>query len=189
MRNIINNEAHKAYNFIKKGGIILYPTDTVWGLGCDATNCSAVEKIYHLKKRSLKTPMLSLVKDVNMIVKYTCSSLNEVSRLLESTNKPTTVIYPKGRNLCNYILSEDGSIGFRVPQNSFCIDLLSLMKKPLISTSANIHKEEFPLSFEEINNDILKQVDYIVNLPRDSWCTKPSSVLKLDEFGNFYKIR
>ena len=165
MGNIINNEAHKAYDFIEKGGIILYPTDTVWGLGCDATNCSAIEKIYKLKKRSLKTPMLSLVKDINMIVKYTNSSLNEVSQILESTSEPTTVIYPKGRNLCKYILSEDGSIGFRVPQNSFCIDLLSLMKKPIISTSANIHKQAFPLSFEEINEDILKQVDYIVNLP------------------------
>ncbi len=77
MGNIINNEAHKAYDFIEKGGIILYPTDTVWGIGCDATNCIAIEKIYQLKKRSLKTPMLSLVKDINMIVKYTNSSLNE----------------------------------------------------------------------------------------------------------------
>ena len=110
MGNIINNEAHKAYDIIEKGGIILYPTDTVWGLGCDATNCSAVEKIYQLKKRSLKTPMLSLVKDINMILKYTNSSLNEVSQILESTSEPTTVIYPKGRNLCKYILSEDGSI-------------------------------------------------------------------------------
>ena len=119
MGNIINNEAHKAYDFIEKGGIILYPTDTVWGLGCDATNCSAIEKIYQLKKRSLKTPMLSLVKDINMIVKYTNSSLNEVSQILESTSEPTTIIYPKGRNLCKYILSEDGSIGFRVPRKQF----------------------------------------------------------------------
>tara|TARA_B100001029_G_C14924871_1_gene374148 strand:+ start:44 stop:613 length:570 start_codon:yes stop_codon:yes gene_type:complete len=189
MGNIINNEAHKAYDFIEKGGIILYPTDTVWGLGCDATNCSAVEKIYQLKKRSLKTPMLSLVRDVDMIVKYTNSSLNVINQILGNTNKPTTIIYPKGRNLCNYILSDDGSVGFRVPENRFCIDLLSLMKKPLISTSANIHKEIFPLSFEEINVDILKQVDYIVNLPKDKWSTKPSTVLKLDEFGSFYKIR
>ena len=111
MGNIINNEAHKAYDFIEKGRVILYPTDTVWGLGCDATNCSAIGKIYKLKKRSLKTPMLSLVKDINMIVKYTNSSLNEVSQILESTSGPTTVIYPKGRNLCKYILSEDGSMG------------------------------------------------------------------------------
>ena len=189
MGNIINNEAHKAYDFIEKGGIILYPTDTVWGLGCDATNCSAIEKIYQLKKRSLKTPMLSLVKDINMIVKYTNSSLNEVSQILESTSEPTTIIYPKGRNLCKYILSKDGSVGLRVPQNSFCIDLLSLMKKPLISTSANIHKQAFPLSFEEINEDILKQVDYIVNLPNDNWSTKASKVLKLDKLGNLCKIR
>ena len=189
MVNIINKEAHKAYDFIEKGGVILYPTDTVWGLGCDATKCNAVEKIYQLKKRSLKVPMLSLARDINMIVKYTNSSFNEVNQILKRTNKPTTVIYPRGRNLCDYILSDDGSIGFRVPENKFCIELLSLMKKPLISTSANIHKEAFPLSFEEINDDILKQVDYIVNLPKDKWCTKPSTVLKLDEFGSFYKIR
>tara|TARA_B100001287_G_scaffold145471_1_gene122427 strand:- start:513 stop:1082 length:570 start_codon:yes stop_codon:yes gene_type:complete len=189
MSNIINKEAHKAFDFIQKGGIILYPTDTVWGLGCDATNCSTVEKIYQLKKRSLKTPMLSLVKDINMILKYTNSSLSEVSQILESTSEPTTIIYPKGRNLCNHIISKDGSVGLRIPENSFCNDLLSLMKKPLISTSANIHKEAFPLSFEEINDDILKQVDYIVNLPKNNWYTKPSTVLKLDDFGNLYKIR
>ena len=189
MGNIINNEAYKAYDFIEKGGVILYPTDTVWGLGCDASNCSAIEKICRIKKRSLKTPMLSLVKDVEMISRHTTSSKGEIINFLKNINSSTTIIYPKGKNLCKHIFSDDESIGLRVPENKFCTELLTLMNKPLVSTSANIHKEPYPLSFEEINDDILKQVDYIVNLPKKDWCTKPSTVVKIDEFGNFYKIR
>ena len=111
------------------------------------------------------------------------------SFLFNGLIEPTTVIYPKGKNLCKHILSEDKSIGFRIPNNKFCLELISLMNKPLVSTSANIHKEAFPNSFTEINNHILKQVDYVVNLPRYNWSTKPSSVIKIDEFGNYCKIR
>ena len=103
--------------------------------------------------------------------------------------EPTTVVYPNGKNLCRHILSEDKSVGLRVTENKFCIELLNLMNKPLVSTSANIHNESFPESFLEINDDILKQVDYVVNLPKDNWRTKPSSVIKIDEFGNFCTIR
>ena len=89
------------------------------------------------------------------------------------------VIYPNGKNLCKHILSEDKSIGFRIPNNKFCLELISLINKPIVSTSANVHREAFPKSFSEINNHILKQVDYVVNLPRDNWSTKPSSVIKI----------
>jgi len=189
MDNIINKEAVKTYKYIKNGGIILYPTDTIWGLGCDATNCVAVEKIYNIKKRNLQNPMLSLAKNISMIESFTDTPQNIIKRVLESLTESTTVIYPKGKNLCRHIFSQDKSVGFRVTKNKFCLELLSLMNKPLISTSANIHKEIFPKSFLEINNDILKEVDYVVNLPRDNWSTKPSSVIKIDIFGNFCKIR
>ena len=189
MINIVNKEVLKAFKYIQKGGVILYPTDTIWGIGCDATNCEAVEKIYRIKKRKIKTPMLSLVKNHNMIQSFSETPHNIINDVLDGLVEPTTVIYPKGKNLCKHILSEDKSIGFRIPNNKFCLELISLMNKPLVSTSANIHKEAFPNSFIEINNHILKQVDYVVNLPRYNWSTKPSSVIKIDEFGNFCKIR
>ena len=189
MINIVNKEVLKAFKYIQKGGVILYPTDTIWGIGCDATNCKAVEKIYRIKKRKIKTPMLSLVKNHNMIQSFSDTTPNIISDVLDGLIEPTTVIYPKGKNLCKHILSEDKSIGFRIPNNKFCLELISLMNKPLVSTSANIHKETFPNSFTKINNHILKQVDYVVNLPRYNWSTKPSSVIKIDEFGNYYKIR
>ena len=189
MGNIFNKEAVKAFKYIQNGAVILYPTDTIWGLGCDASNCSAVEKIYRIKKRSTKTPMLSLAKNLNMIKDFTGTSKKVIQDVLKSLTEPTTVVYPNGKNLCRHILSEDQSVGLRVPENKFCIELLNLMNKPLVSTSANIHNESFPESFLEINDDILKQVDYVVNLPKDNWHTKPSSVIKIDEFGNFCTIR
>tara|TARA_B100001113_G_scaffold273645_1_gene228284 strand:+ start:232 stop:801 length:570 start_codon:yes stop_codon:yes gene_type:complete len=189
MGNIFKKEAIKAYKFIKKGGVILYPTETIWGLGCDASNCQAVEKIYNIKKRSVKTPMLSLVKNISMIKDLTDTSENTVQNVLDGLTETTSIIYPSGKNICRYILSDDKSVGLRLTENKFCLELISLMNKPLVSTSANIHKEAFPKSFLEINDDILKQVDYVVNLPTDNWSTKPSSVIKLDEFGNICKIR
>ena len=185
----INKEAVKAYKYIQKGGVILYPTDTIWGLGCDATNCVAVEKIYSIKKRNIKTPMLSLVKNHTMVQSFSDTPHNIINDILNGLIESTTVIYPNGKNLCKHILSEDKSVGFRIPNNKFCLELISLINKPIVSTSANIHREAFPKSFSEINNHILKQVDYVVNLPRDNWSTKPSSVIKIDEFGNFRKIR
>ena len=189
MGNIINKEAFKAYKYIQKGGVILYPTDTIWGLGCDATNCLAVEKIFSIKKRNIKTPMLSLVKNHSMIQSFSDTPLNIIYDVLDCLTEPTTVIYPKGKNVCKHILSEDKSIGFRIPNNEFCLELITLMNKPLVSTSANIHNEAFPKSFSDINNHILKQVDYVVNLPKLNWSTTASSVIKIDEFGNFCKIR
>ena len=189
MGNIINKEVVKAYKYIQKGGVILYPTDTIWGLGCDATNCVAVEKIYSIKKRNIKTPMLSLVKNHSMIQSFSDTPLDIMNDVLDGLIEPTTVIYPKGKNLCKHILSKDKSVGFRIPNNKFCLELISLMNKPLISTSANIHKEAFPKSFSEINSHILKQVDYVVNLPTENWNHKPSSIFKINLDGNLFKIR
>ena len=124
-----------------------------------------------------------------MIQSFSETPPNIIIDVLDGLIEPTTIIYPKGKNLCKHILSEDKSIGFRIPNNKFCLELISLMNKPLVSTSANIHKEAFPNSFTEINYHILKQVDYVVNLPRYNWSTKPSSVIKIDKFGNFFKIR
>ena len=133
--------------------------------------------------------MLSLVKNHTMIQSFSDTPPNIINDILDSLIESTTVIYPNGKNLCKHILSEDKSVGFRIPNNKFCLELISLINKPIVSTSANIHREAFPKSFSEINNHILKQVDYVVNLPRDNWSTKPSSVIKIDEFGNFRKIR
>ena len=119
MGNIINKEAVKAYKYIQKGGVILYPTDTIWGLGCDATNCVAVEKIYSIKKRNMKTPMLSLIKNHRMIQSFSETAPNIINDVLDGLIEPTTVIYPKGKNLCKHLLSDDMSIGLRIQNISF----------------------------------------------------------------------
>ena len=189
MINIVNKEVLKAFKYIQKGGVILYPTDTIWGIGCDATNCKAVEKIYRIKKRKIKTPMLSLVKNHNMIQSFSETPPNIINDVLDGLVEPTTVIYPKGKNLCKHILSEDKSIGFRIPNNKFCLELISLMNKPLVSTSANISNKPFPQSFADIDDQILSQVDYVVNLPVKNRNMTPSSIVKIKKNGEILKIR
>ena len=189
MGNNVNDQVKKAFDTVRSGGVILYPTDTIWGLGCDATNRGAIEKLNSIKKRNSKSPMLSLVRDVSMISNYIEKMPKNLNQLISQLNEPSTILYKSPKNICNLLISDDNRVGFRIVENEFCKLLLKLMNRPLVSTSANLHNETFPKSFKEINEEILKQVDYIVNLPKDNWCTKPSTVLKLDEFGSFYKIR
>ena len=189
MRNNISDQVKKAFEAVKSGGVILYPTDTVWGLGCDATNCKAIARLNEIKKRDDKKPMLSLVKDVLMIKNHIKNIPNNLEKIISGLNEPTTMLYKGSKNICNQLNSKDNYIGLRVVENEFCKLLLELLNNPIVSTSANIHKEPFPKSFEEINEEILKQVDYVVNLPIENWNNKPSSIIKIDNEGNLLKIR
>ena len=189
MGNNVNDQVKKAFDTVKSGGIILYPTDTIWGLGCDATNKQAIEKLNSIKKRNSKSPMLSLVRDASMISNYIKEMPKNLNQLISQLNEPSTILYKTPKNICNLLISDDDRVGFRIVENEFCKLLIELMNKPLVSTSANLHNEAFPKSFKEINQEILKQVDYVVNLPTEKWKNKPSTILKIDSDGNLLKIR
>lgn len=182
----INTEVHNAFEVIKNGGIILYPTDTVWGIGCDATNPEAVKKIYALKKREETKSMIVLMNSDRMM--YTVfSQVPEVAwQILDLSEKPTTLILDNPRNVAANIIAEDKTLGVRLVKEPFCFKLMERMKKPLVSTSANISGMPTPNSFKEIDRHILDGVDYVVNLHHDKSASKPSTIIKL---GNDLQVK
>jgi len=175
----LNTEIQNALEVIQKGGIILYPTDTVWGIGCDATNEEAVKKIYALKQREESKSMLVLVNGERMLYQV----FNEVPQVAwdiwDNTKKPTTLILDKPKNVAKNLIADDNTLGIRLVSEPFCYKLMERMKKPLVSTSANISGQPTPKSFQEISPEIIKGVDYVVNLHRDKICDKPSTIIKL----------
>ena len=175
----INTEVHNAYEVIKNGGIILYPTDTVWGIGCDATNEEAVKKIYALKQREESKSMIVLMNGERMM--YTVfKDIPEVAwQILDLSERPTTLILDKPRNVAKNIIAEDNTLGVRIVTEPFCFKLMERMKKPLVSTSANISGMFTPKTFKEISHEIIKGVDYVVNLQHNKVCKNPSTIIKL----------
>jgi L-threonylcarbamoyladenylate synthase len=187
MQNI-NEEVHKAYEVIKAGGIILYPTDTVWGIGCDATNEEAVKKVYALKQREESKSMIVLVNGDKMIynifkeipqVAWDIWDMSEPQEEGQSKQKPTTLILDQPRNVAKNIIAADNSLAVRIVKEPFCFKLMERMKKPLISTSANISGQETPKTFQEISPEIINGVDYVVDWQREKVCKNPSSIIKL----------
>ncbi|MDP4267625.1 MAG: L-threonylcarbamoyladenylate synthase [Bacteroidota bacterium] len=175
---------------LKKGGIILYPTDTVWGIGCDATNEKAVEKIYNLKRRKESQSMLILLDNENKLSRYVDVVPDIAYQLIECSEEPITIIYPDARNMAKNLINEDGSIGIRIVKNDFCKKLIGLLNKPIVSTSANISGEKTPKRLNEISEMIISGVDYIVDLPGfEEGTGKPSSIIKLEVNGEFKIIR
>ena len=183
-----SEDLKKALETLQKGGVILYPTDTVWGLGCDATNEEAVKRIYELKRRSDAKSMLVLVDSANRIESYVREVPDMAWDLIEVTDKPLTIIYPEAKNLAKNLLAEDGSIGIRVSGEQFSKMLCARFKRPIVSTSANISGEPNPAFYAEISDEIKQSVDYIVQYRQDDRTpAKPSSIIKLD-IGNVIKI-
>lgn len=182
----INTEVHNAFEVIKNGGIILYPTDTVWGIGCDATNPEAVKKIYALKQREETKSMIVLMNSDRMM-HTVFSAIPEVAwQILDLSEKPTTLILDNPRNVAANIIAEDKTLGVRLVKEPFCYKLMERMKKPLVSTSANISGMPTPKSFKEIDRHILDGVDYVVNLHHDKIAAKPSTIIKL---GNDLQVK
>lgn len=175
----MTTEIHNAYEVIKNGGIILYPTDTVWGIGCDATNAEAVSKIYALKQREESKSMIVLMNGEKMMYNV-FKEIPEVAwQIIDLSEKPTTLILDKPRNVAPNIIAPDNTLGIRIVKEPFCFKLLERMKKPLVSTSANISGQPTPLTFKDISPEIIKGVDYVVNLQHDSPAGKPSTIIKL----------
>jgi L-threonylcarbamoyladenylate synthase len=189
MSQDINTEILNAYEVIKNGGIILYPTDTVWGIGCDATNPEAVAKIYKLKQRAETQSMICLMNGEKMMYNV-FKDIPEVAwQILDLSEKPTTIILDKPRNVAPNIIAPDNSLGIRIVKEPFCFKLLERMKKPLVSTSANISGQPTPIAFKDINPEIIKGVDYVVKLYHDKVAGKPSTIIKLTSDSQVKVIR
>ncbi|HSH20580.1 MAG TPA: L-threonylcarbamoyladenylate synthase, partial [Draconibacterium sp.] len=186
----MHDDIKKALEVLKDGGIILYPTDTIWGIGCDATNEKAVQKIYKIKKREDSKSMLVLMENPALLERYVDEVPEIAWDLVEVATTPLTVIYPNAKNLAKNLVAEDGTIGIRFTKEAFTSQLLQRFRKPLVSTSANVSGENSPAVFSEISEEIKKQVDYIVEYRQnDSTPAKPSSIIKLGSGGRIDIIR
>ena len=179
MNSDINQEVHKAFEIIKEGGIILYPTDTVWGIGCDATNPEAVAKIYQLKQREETKSMIVLMNGEKMIYNVFKEVPEVAWQIIDLSEKPTTIILDQPRNVAANLIASDNTLGIRLVKEPFCFKLMEKMKKPLVSTSANISGQPTPIAFKDISQEIIKGVDYVVNLQQDKIAGKPSTIIKI----------
>lgn len=190
---IISNfedDLKSSLEILKDGGVILYPTDTIWGLGCDATNPAAVDKIYTIKERAESKSMIILVDGIAMVERYVREMPEIAYDLTNASETPLTIIYPEGKNLAGGVCSEDGSIGIRICHDEFCSELIRQLRKPLVSTSANISGRPSPGNFGEIEDKIVLSADYVVKYrQKDRRKSAPSPVIKIDKNGVFKIIR
>ena len=187
---MLKEEINTALTILKAGGIILYPTDTVWGLGCDASNPEAVAKIYALKNRADSKSMIILLDTENKLQSYVNEVPDIAYDLIEYTEKPLTIIYSGAKNLAENVISEDKNIGIRIPKHDFCQQLIQRFRKPIVSTSANISGEPTPTNFSKIDQKIISGVDYVVDLEQESSEIKQTStIMKLEVDGQFTFIR
>jgi L-threonylcarbamoyladenylate synthase len=187
--SVFENDIEQCLTVLKSGGTILYPTDTIWGIGCDATDANAVEKIVALKQRPDYKSFVVLVADEKEVLQYAASPDLAVFDYLQQTTKPTTVIYEHALGLADNAIAADGSIAIRICKDEFCRHLIKRLRKPLVSTSANISGDASPANFSEISVEIINGVDYVVQYRRDekTLCA-PSSIIKW-QYGQPYIIR
>lgn len=164
---------------LAQGGIILYPTDTIWGLGCDATNEAACQRILALKKRPADKSFILLVDDFLMLERYIPEFSPVCYELADLASKPLTIIYPNAKGLAPSVLAQDGSVGIRITKDPICLALIRSLKKPLVSTSANLSGEAVPANFGEISEVIKQGVDNIVRERLNENCTQPSQIIKI----------
>lgn len=183
-------DLEKALGTLKEGGVILYPTDTVWGLGCDATSGGAVNNIFRIKQRKEGMSLIILVNGAAMLERYVMEIPESTSMITEVSDKPVTIIYPRGRNLAQGVCNEDGSVGVRITRDKFCSELISLLRKPVVSTSANISGDKAPGNFAEIGGSIINSAGYVVKYRQDDHqIYQPSPVIKVWADGTIKIIR
>lgn len=184
-----HTDLQESLNVLKSGGTILYPTDTVYGIGCDATNYEAVEKIFQLKKREESKALICLVSDFKMLEQYVANVPDLAYNILKYAKKPTTIIYDQPVHVAENLVADDNTIAIRVISRGFAHDLIKKLKRPIVSTSANISGKPAPKHFSEISGSILKGVDYVVNLPNENGNANPSSIIRLGNDGIVKVIR
>lgn len=186
----MQDDIKKACEVLRKGGIILYPTDTIWGIGCDATNEEAVKRIYGLKQRDDSKSMLVLLDNPAKLQTYIKDVPDIAWDLIDLTDKPLTIIYDGAKNLAANLIAEDGSIGIRITAEKFSMELCRQFRKPIVSTSANISGEPSPASFSQIGQTIRDGVDYIVAYrQKEQSKAQPSGIVKLTKDGSIQIIR
>lgn len=187
---MIDSEVRIAAETILRGGIILYPTDTIWGIGCDATKREAVEHIYRIKQRTDAKSMLVLINGLPMLETHLELVPEETVQILDAAIKPTTIIYPGARNLARNLVAADGSVGIRITGDEFCRKLIELTGKAIVSTSANISGEPSPQLFSQINPKLKEEVDYVVNWrQQENVPAIPSAIIKLEKNGTITTLR
>ena len=188
--NPIDNIIVQALEVIQRGGLLLYPTDTLWGIGCDATNEQAIEKVFALKQRAESKSLIVIADSMAMVKRYVQQVPDMAYSLVEIALQPLTIIYPQAVGLAANAVAADGSVAMRVVQHDFCKALLRRLKKPIISTSANISDTPAPATFRDIADAIKQDVDFIVPAIMDKGATgKPSSILQLGLTGDVKVIR
>ncbi|HEY2580510.1 MAG TPA: L-threonylcarbamoyladenylate synthase [Mucilaginibacter sp.] len=187
---MLKEEVSKALKVILEGGIILYPTDTIWGIGCDATNSEAVKRIYKLKQRDEVKSMIILLDTENKMESY-IKEVNPLAYdLIEYAENPLTLIMPGAKNISAELIADDGSVGIRIVKHPFCQQLIQRMRKPLVSTSANISGKPSPQYFAQIVPEIIAGVDYVVDIDHhDMEIKNPSTIMRLEPDGKFEFIR
>lgn len=182
-------EIKNTLRILKNDQVILYPTDTVWGVGCDATSLEAVDKVFKIKQRSESKSLIILVDGVEMLQQYIPSISDEVLNVLNTAINPTTIIYNNPVGLAKNVVASDNTVAIRIPENDFCKQLITAFGKPIVSTSANISGDETPKCFKEISQPILDSVDYVVDLQREKVSDKSSTILKVNENGEIIVLR
>lgn len=187
---MLKDEINRALEVIKNGGVILYPTDTIWGLGCDATNADAVEKLLKIKNRPAEKSLIVLL-DVDSKLQSYVKEIPEVAYdLIEYAENPLTIIFSDAKNLALNVINTDGSVGIRIVKHDFCTPLIQRFRKPVVSTSANISGKPSPQFFDDIDPEIIEAVDYVVDFQQeDRSIKKPSTIMKLRPSGQFEFIR
>ena len=187
---MFQDDIEKSLKILRHGGVILYPTDTVWGIGCDATDNVAVERVYDIKRRDEVRSMLTLVDGTVMLETYV-DAVPDIARQLDAEAvRPLSMIYPGARNLATNLVADGGFVGIRIVRDTFCQELIRIFGKPIVSTSANISGEPTPVIFNEISEDIKSAVDYIVRWRQDDrQPSSASSVIKLFVDGSYHVLR
>ena len=186
----IEEDIKESLNTLRQGGIILYPTDTIWGLGCDPTNSAAVEKIFKIKSRVESKGLIILADGLSMIDRYVKDIPQIVYELADVSDTPLTIIYPKGKNLAAGVCYEDESIAIRICHDEFCMELINRFRKPIVSTSANLSGKPSPVNFDEIEKTIIDKADFVVNhRQNDRSKGNASPVIKVNEDGTIKIIR
>ena len=190
MDELMKEDIRKACEVMQRGGVILYPTDTIWGIGCDATNAEAVKRVYEIKKRADSKAMLVLVDNAVKVDFYVNEPPEVAFDLIECATKPMTIIYDDARNLAPNLLAEDGSVGIRITQEPFTKALCEQLHRPIVSTSANFSGEPAAKIFSDICPELLEAVDYVCEFRRDDTTShQPSAIVKIDEKERITIIR
>jgi L-threonylcarbamoyladenylate synthase len=187
---LFNADIEACLRVLESGGLILYPTDTIWGIGCDATSEAAVEKIFTLKKRIETKALIVLIADERSLLQYVASPHIEVFDYIQGVSKPTTIIYENAIGLAGNLLAEDGSVGIRICADEFCKHLIKRFRKPIVSTSANVSSFPPPKVFSDIDIAVKEGVDYVVHYRQDDMTPlEPSAVVKSNKDGSFTILR